>query len=43
MPAQRYQHVQKTMIDAARDAFRTYLEVNPEASDRAMIEFYLEE
>jgi predicted Zn-dependent protease len=30
-------------IDAARDSFRTYLEVDPEASDRAMIEFYLEE
>jgi len=28
---------------AAQDSFRTYLEVNPEASDRAMIEFYLEE
>lgn len=30
-------------IDAAKDSFRTYLEVDPEASDRAMIEFYLEE
>ena len=29
--------------DAARDSFRTYLEVDPDASDRAMIEFYLEE
>jgi len=28
---------------AARDNFRTYLELNPDASDRAMIEFYLEE
>ena len=30
-------------IDAAQDNFRIYLEVDPEASDRAMIEFYLEE
>ena len=28
---------------AAKDNFRTYLELNPDASDRAMIEFYLEE
>jgi hypothetical protein len=27
----------------AQESFRTYLEVNPEADDRAMIEFYLEE
>lgn len=30
-------------IDAARKSFTTYLEVEPEASDRAMIEFYIEE
>jgi len=29
--------------DAARINFRTYLELHPDASDRAMIEFYLEE
>lgn len=28
---------------AAQKYFRTYLDVEPEASDRAMIEFYLEE
>jgi len=28
---------------AAQENFQTYLEVNPDASDRAMIEFYLEE
>lgn len=27
----------------AKDSFRKYLEINPEASDRAMIEFYLAE
>ncbi len=30
-------------LAAAQDNFRAYLEANPEASDRAMIEFYLEE
>jgi len=30
-------------IDAAKDNFRMYLELHPDASDRAMIEFYLEE
>jgi hypothetical protein len=27
----------------AQQRFRQYLEANPEASDRAMIEFYLED
>ncbi|MCG8370033.1 MAG: M48 family metalloprotease, partial [Proteobacteria bacterium] len=30
-------------LPAAQDSFRAYLEADPEASDRAMIEFYLEE
>jgi hypothetical protein len=30
-------------ISGAQESFRTYLEVDPEADDRAMIEFYLEE
>ncbi len=30
-------------MDKAQENFRKYLEVDPEASDRAMIEFYLEE
>ena len=30
-------------VEAARESFRKYLEVDPEASDRAMIEFYIEE
>ncbi len=38
-----YLLLKKDETAAAQDSFRTYLEVNPEASDRAMIEFYLEE
>lgn len=30
-------------VEKAQERFRTYLELHPEASDRAMIEFYLEE
>lgn len=30
-------------LDAARENFRTYLHLDPDASDRAMIEFYLED
>ena len=38
-----YLHLKKDEMDGARENFRKYLEVDPEASDRAMIEFYLEE
>ncbi len=38
-----YLHLKKDEMDKAQENFRKYLEVDPEASDRAMIEFYLEE
>ncbi len=38
-----YLHLKKGEMDKAQENFRKYLEVDPEASDRAMIEFYLEE
>jgi predicted Zn-dependent protease len=38
-----YLHVKEKDMDAARKQFRAFLEREPEASDRAMIEFYLEE
>ena len=38
-----YLLLKKGDTTAAQESFRTYLEINPEASDRAMIEFYLEE
>ena len=38
-----YIHLKAGDMDAAKDYFRQYLEVDPEASDRAMIEFYLED
>lgn len=38
-----YLYLKKKDIESARDHFRQYLANNPDASDRAMIEFYLEE
>jgi Zn-dependent protease with chaperone function len=38
-----YAYVKKGDLDAARQHFRRYLELDPLASDRAMIEFYLAE
>lgn len=38
-----YLHLKSGDAVAARSEFRKYLEVHPQASDRAMIEFYLEE
>ncbi len=38
-----YLHLKKDELDNARHNFRRYLELEPDASDRAMIEFYLEE
>jgi len=38
-----YLHVKEKDMDAARSNFRTFLEREPEATDRAMIEFYLAE
>ena len=38
-----YLHVKEKEMDAAKKQFRAFLEREPEASDRAMIEFYLEE
>ena len=38
-----YLHVKEKDMDAARKQFRAFLEREPEASDRAMIEFYLKE
>ena len=37
-----YLHLKRAEMDSARENFGKYLEVDPEASDRAMIEFYLE-
>ena len=38
-----YLNMKAKDMEQAREHFRTYLEINPDASDRAMIEFYLEE
>ena len=38
-----YLHLKNKDIKSAQVSFRKYLEVDPKASDRAMIEFYLEE
>ena len=38
-----YLHLKEKELDAARKHFRAFLEREPEASDRAMIEFYLTE
>ena len=38
-----YLHLKKKEMDKAREYFREYLTLDPDASDRAMIEFYLEE
>ena len=38
-----YLHLKKKETARAQERFRQYLEANPEASDRAMIEFYLED
>ena len=38
-----YLHLKKKEAAEAQQRFRQYLEANPEASDRAMIEFYLED
>ena len=38
-----YLHLKASETEAAREQFRNYLEADPEASDRAMIEFYLED
>lgn len=38
-----YLHLKSKQMADAQARFRTYLELHPEASDRAMIEFYLEE
>ena len=38
-----YLHLKKKEMAKAQERFRQYLDANPEASDRAMIEFYLED
>ena len=38
-----YLHLKAGETGRAQEQFRTYLELDPDASDRAMIEFYLEE
>jgi uncharacterized protein HemY len=38
-----YLHLKEKEMDAAKKQFRAFLELEPEASDRAMIEFYLAE
>ena len=38
-----YLHLKRKEIADAQEQFRKYLELSPDASDRAMIEFYLEE
>lgn len=38
-----YLHLKRGEAESARVNFRKYLEIDPQASDRAMIEFYLEE
>ncbi len=38
-----YLYLKASEVDAAQESFRAYLELDPDASDRAMIEFYIEE
>jgi len=38
-----YLQLKEKDMDAARKSFRRFLELEPEASDRAMIEFYLKD
>ncbi len=38
-----YLYLKSGDVAAAQKSFRTYLELDPDASDRAMIEFYIEE
>jgi predicted Zn-dependent protease len=38
-----YLHLKRNEAESARKYFRDYLRLDPEATDRAMIEFYLEE
>jgi len=38
-----YLHIKSKEIDHAQTRFRQYLDIRPDASDRAMIEFYLTE
>ena len=38
-----YLHLKAEDMEKAQERFREYLELAPDASDRAMIEFYLEE
>jgi len=38
-----YLYLKEKDIDAARENFRVFLELEPDASDRAMLNFYLEE
>ncbi len=38
-----YLHLKKSEIENARMYFRDYLKLDPDASDRAMIEYYLED
>lgn len=38
-----YLHLKNGDVEDAQERFRQYLALNPDASDRAMIEFYLEE
>jgi uncharacterized protein HemY len=38
-----YLYLKADNLASAQESFREYLEQNPGASDRAMIEFYLEE
>jgi Flp pilus assembly protein TadD len=37
-----YLYLKTDNVESARTSFREYLQQNPAASDRAMIEFYLE-
>ena len=38
-----YLYLKMGEVVAAQESFRTYLDRDPNASDRAMIEFYIEE
>jgi len=38
-----YLHLKRKEMDQAQERFRQYLDARPDASDRAMIEFYLED
>jgi predicted Zn-dependent protease len=38
-----YLHLKRKEMDQAQERFRQYLDASPEATDRAMIEFYLED